>query len=83
MRNAILTYATYKFGHSKVQGIRTGDLLNMIPQDEWQLIKGNHKFGSLWVASPNITYWAKMENPGNFSEWRDILQSVVNYQTES
>jgi hypothetical protein len=44
-RNAILGFGQHKFGHTKCLNKCTGDLLNEIPKDEWDLVWKRSKFG--------------------------------------
>lgn len=47
-KNAVQCYARYKFGHLACVNLKTGELLNLIPEEEWVAANKHFKFGTLY-----------------------------------
>ena len=81
MRNAISAYAEHLHGHKACQGVKTGDKLNMIPAEDWQKVRPDHKFGT-FVFRPLLTGEQFLQSSGKFEEIAPLINELVAYQNE-
>lgn len=81
-RNAILSYAHEKFGHKFCQDKKTRELLQIIPDEDWDNVLDRHKFGSMYISDLRQENISLQLFNTYIKEQYDLINDIVNYQED-
>ena len=80
IRNAILSYGQHKFGHKECLNLKTGELLNKIPKEEWSEVSPRAKFGKLFLNYFGVDELSIFTDP--VKDHQKEIDFIVDYQED-